>query len=249
MILGEQHDHPDHHRLEGRVIAELAAGGRRPAVFLEMFAIDRAPQLRRHWKSGNRALEAFYDAVGWDTLGWGSRPLWQPLFETLLRLELEPRAANRPRSPPLEEPPTGHELAPAHASALAETIRDAHCGVLDDRGAARMVAVQQARDAQLALSLDLHHAPQRILVTGQGHARRDRGVPYQLRLDPRKGRDGIATLHFASVDPEHRDEPQYDELAATFSADFIWWTPRHDLRDPCERFRESLEALRKKQAR
>ncbi len=248
VILGEQHDHPDHHRLEARVIAELAAGGRRPAVFLEMFAIDRAPELRHYWKSGNRDLAAFYDAVSWDALGWGSRPLWRPLFETLLQLELEPRAANLPRSTPRDRMPTSHELAPTHASALAEVIRNAHCGVLDESGVARMVAVQRARDARLALSLEGHHAPQRILVTGQGHARRDRGVPYQLRVDPREDRAGIATLHFASVDPERRGEPDYRELEEMFSADFVWWTPRHDLRDPCERFRESLEALRKKQA-
>src|SRR5262249_11227032 len=35
VLVGERHDNPDHHRLQAKVIAELVARGRRPAVVLE----------------------------------------------------------------------------------------------------------------------------------------------------------------------------------------------------------------------
>jgi uncharacterized iron-regulated protein len=252
VLLGEQHDHPDHHRLEAWVIGELAHGGRRPAVFLEMLPIDRRPELERFWRGGSREVPDFYDAVGWEKLGWGSRALWEPLFETLLAANLRPRAADLARQAGAPHPsagrrlPEGHRLPEHQRAALAETIHEAHCGVLDAEGVDRMVRFQRARDAQLAQALTEHNAPQRILVAGAGHVRRDRGVPYQLREHPEKEARGVVSVGFLPVEPAFSGPPAFRDLAARFALDFIWWTPRHDLRDPCERFREALEGLRSK---
>ncbi|NNL84314.1 MAG: ChaN family lipoprotein [Myxococcales bacterium] len=252
VLLGEQHDHPDHHRLEAWVIGELARGGRRPAVFLEMLPLDRRPALDRFWRGGSREVADFYDAVGWEKLGWGSRALWEPLFETLLAANLRPRAADLARVAGAGHPPAGHPRPEGHALpepqrvALAETIREAHCGVLDAAGVDRMVRFQRARDAQLARVLAEHNAPQRILVAGAGHVRRDRGVPYQLREHPEKEARGVVSVGFLPVDPAFSGSPVFREINANFALDFVWWTPRHDLRDPCERFQKALEGLRRK---
>ena len=41
LALGEKHDNPDHHRLQARIVAAMAASGRRPAVVFEMIDARR----------------------------------------------------------------------------------------------------------------------------------------------------------------------------------------------------------------
>src|SRR5512146_211964 len=47
VLLGERHDNPDHHALQARVVRELVARGRRPAVAFEMLGTDQADVVTR----------------------------------------------------------------------------------------------------------------------------------------------------------------------------------------------------------
>src|SRR6185295_6220326 len=45
VLLGERHDNPDHHRLQGRVVAAMVQAGRRPALVLEMLELAQQPAI------------------------------------------------------------------------------------------------------------------------------------------------------------------------------------------------------------
>ena len=110
-----------------------------------------------------------------------------------------------------------------------------------------MVRAQWARDAHMANVIAAVETTDTgiVLIAGTGHARLDRGVPHHLaRTQPERRAAAVAFLEVApgKLTP--------DDYAAVFGAarlpfDFIWFTPRIDDRDPCERFRESLESMTK----
>jgi hypothetical protein len=112
---------------------------------------------------------------------------------------------------------------------MLRLIDEGHCGVLPPRLHAPMVLAQRARDVAMALAMQAahrdsgpaHSGPARtVLIAGNGHVRRDVGVPHVLAslgvpaarvvavgyLEP-----GLPTLGFDLVDvapaPAGRPDP------------------------------------------
>lgn len=262
VLLGEKHDNPDHHRLQARVLHGLVRAGQRPGVSFEMLGAQVEPALERALERSPPALEAIREAVRWDESGWPEWSMYAPVFRAALEAELPIAAADLSEKQVdairhggldaldpevrsrlgLDEP-----LSPERRSALAEVIRAGHCGYLPEHGLDRMIAVQRARDAHLARSLlDLAERPDAggaVLIAGAEHARRDRGAP--VPLERRAGAASIASLAFVEVRDDHTDASS--DLAERFGSpvpfDFVWFTPRVDDEDPCEKFRSQLEKL------
>jgi len=262
VLLGERHDHPDHHRLQARVVRALVARGRRPAVAFEMLSADDTKAVDG-FSSGTGSedpavrAEALREAVGWDESGWPDWTLYAPVFEAVLAAGLPVVPANLARAevlsirrggvdalPPARRSELGLDEAvdPRTFRALAAQIRKAHCGHAPEAALARMVDVQRAWNAQLAASLAVaaeatHADGGAILIAGQEHVRRDRGAPRRLaRLVPDAR---IATVGFVELDP--RDPDAVPDSSMPF--DYVWLTPRLDLEDPCEKYRDALETL------
>ena len=138
------------------------------------------------------------------------------------------------------------EALPADVRAsMAEEIRDAHCGHAPDNLVDAMIVAQRARDAQMAEALlTAAGSDGAVLIAGAGHVRTDRGVPdYLRRLVPMAR---TASVAFLEVDPKRLD---VDGFAARFDHalpfDYVWFTPAVDDEDPCEKFKKSLERLRR----
>jgi uncharacterized iron-regulated protein len=226
VILGETHDNPEHHRLQRRVMEELS-GPR--SLAMEQFdsehqaAIDAA-------QAKNADAEAIADAGRFDRKGW-NWPLYRPLVELAVERRWPVVAANlsRPEARRIVREPALSGLAPdpVIAAALERDIAENHCGQRPEpKLLAGMVEAQRARDARMA---SLLKAPS-VLITGSGHARRDRGVPAYL-----PGAD-IVSIGFTEIDPE-KTSPQ-DYLAGFYtpaSFDYLWFTPRASREDPCAR--------------
>jgi uncharacterized iron-regulated protein len=266
VLLGEKHDNADHHRMQARVVGELAGAGRRPAVAFEMFTADDAPALAELLADGSATPEELREAVRWEEKGWPEWRFYAPIVEVALRERLGIVAANPPadwthaiRREGLAglEPQVVADLAldrpfpPEHRRALAEQIRLAHCGYAPEKGIPRQVDLQLARDAQMARSLleasrDAGGAGA-ILIAGLAHARRDRGVPAHLARQTPEAR--VASLGFLEVIRDHTDPAP--DLAERYGKsppfDFVWFTPRVDDSDPCETFKEQLEKMRSRQ--
>ena len=91
-----------------------------------------------------------------------------------------------------------------------------------------MRLVQRATDVSMAETL-LSHRPA-VLVAGNGHVRKDYGVPQVLAsLDP--------ALKMASVG-FYEDGANRKELVQSLAGryDYVWLTDRAERSDPCEGF-------------
>lgn len=254
VLLGERHDQPEHHRLQARVVRELVARGRRPAVVFEMLSVDVAPALAKALAAPHPTPDSLRRAVHWDESGWPDFAIYAPVFEAALAAHLPIRAADLSASALAAlrkggiaalAPATREELdlepplPEAGRSALAEAVRIGHCGYLPEADVPRLVDVQTARDAELARSLAeaARSADGAVLVAGEGHVRRDWAVPFWLRRREPEAR--IASLAFVEVEPgQGRPGPEAERF------DYVWYTTRLDTGDPCEVFRKQLETLR-----
>jgi hypothetical protein len=108
-----------------------------------------------------------------------------------------------------------------------------------------MIGAQRARDAQMAEAmLQAPGGDGAVLIAGAGHARTDFGVPaYLRRIDPEPL---VVSIAFVEVDATRRHVEGYAErLGGQLPFDYVWFTPAVDDEDPCEKFRKSLERLRR----
>lgn len=263
VLVGERHDHPDHHALQTRILRGLLARVRRPALVVEALDPDDAPGIARARAApGDAAARAavLREAVAWDESGWPAWALYAPLFEAALAAELAIVPGNLARGerhalghggaaalPPARRAALGLDAPadPEERRALAEQIREVHCGHAPEHVLDRMVDVQRAWNAQLARALAdaARSTPasdgSALLVAGNEHVRRDRGAPRWLARFAPDAR--VAAVGLLEVDP---DEPAEATPPGDLPFDYVWWTPRLDLEDPCEKFCESLERMR-----
>jgi uncharacterized iron-regulated protein len=224
VILGETHDNPEQHRFQ-RLALERLPGPR--ALAMEQFDSEYQAAIDAAQARGGDA-EAIADAGHFDRKGWN----W-PLYEPLVRFALEHRwrivAANLSRAEAraiVRDPArSGLPPAPALAAELSRDIVDSHCGRSPPPAlVAGMVEAQRARDAHIASRLE----GRTVLITGNGHARRDRGVPLYL-----PGAD-IVSIGLVEADAEKRSPADYlSGLYSPASFDYVWFTARAAREDPC----------------
>jgi uncharacterized iron-regulated protein len=130
-------------------------------------------------------------------------------------------------------------------ASMVEEIRDSHCGHAPDNRLDAMIVVQRARDAQMTEALrTAPGADGAILIAGTGHVRTDRGVPAYLRRIAPGAR--TVSVAFLEVDPKSPDVESHGvRFGPRLPFDYVWFTPAVDDEDPCEKFRKSLERLRR----
>lgn len=236
-LLGEVHDHPEHHRVRARLISGLRD---RADVFFEQFDRDHDAPLRTAQAAGSDA-DGLAKAGALDTKAW-AWPLHRPLLEAAISGMLPVRAANLSRADARRIARSG-TLAPEDAAlasalvasawtdareqALRRTILDAHCGMLPEKVAPAMALAQRARDAAMALALASAAGPA-VLIAGNGHVRRDLGVP--LYLPPRAS---VLSVGFLETRAGEADPRAYEPGAY----DYVWFTAPQPRPDPCEAMR------------
>ena len=255
VMLGEKHDNADHHRLQARMLRAMAAAGRRPVLGFEMLASDQAPALRGYLAERPGDASGLGAAVGWQMSGWPKWAHYQAIAQVALDYDLTIAAPGLPRKvvrrlgaegmAALERARVSRigldqPLDPALEAAMTEELRLAHCDELPPSLLPRMVRIQRARDGVMADNLvaAAAGADGGVLITGAGHARSDRGVPaFIARLRPGAAQ---ASLAFLEVEAERTAPYLYAELygADRLPFDVVWFTPRVDDRNPCERLRK-----------
>ena len=247
VLLGEVHDNAEHHRLRRDLLAALVRDGRRPAIAMEQFDREHQPALQRVQNEPAPTLELLKTAGRVDAQGWN----WS-YYDPIVRLALEHRlpiiAANLSRADAFKVSTDGAAavLGPASAVALQlerplpdaarlkleQVIEDGHCGQAPAKILPGMVAAQRARDAIMAQSLQAH-APA-VLIAGNGHVRRDFGVPHYLAHYPQG--DEVRVVGFIEVDAA-RPEPADYVTAGAPEYDYVVFTPRTPRPDPCQTLR------------
>jgi len=253
VLLGERHDNPDHHRLQGRVLGELVKAGRRPVLVLEMLEVEQQPLLDQYCARGDASAAGFGAALGWEKTSWPPFKDYQPIFEpafagklpifagnvaqadakALVKQGASALAAERVKQLRLEQA----FPAPLEAT-LVDELRASHCGQLPENFLAPMALAQHARDAQMAEVLARAGAKDGgVLIAGGGHARLDRGVPYYLALDAPGAT--LASVSFREVRHGDVDPKSYVTEEGPF--DYVWFTPRGSDEDPCAAFKRKAE--------
>jgi uncharacterized iron-regulated protein len=258
VLLGEKHDNPDHHRLQAWIVEHLAAGGRQPALVFEMLDASQQQALARHLRAHPSDALGLGAAVGFEA-GWGSWELYQPIAEAALAAGLplvpgnlsaaELRRASAPPGPDRDHAlrrSLGMDLPFPEAARgeLARRIDEGHCGQVPPAAIDAMVDAQRARDGALAGALVDAGPGGAILIAGSGHTRADLGVPLLLRAWAPDA--AVASVAFVEVQRDAVDLADAVRAADDVGPhDFVWFTPRVDDLDPCTRFREQLEGMRR----
>jgi uncharacterized iron-regulated protein len=261
-LLGEKHDNPDHHRLQAWLLSAVVAEGRRPAVGFEMLNVDQQAVIDRYLHDAPTDAAGLANAVHWHRSGWPDWSLYEPIAEIALKARLPIIAANLPSSTVealgreglggmdpalvtrlgLDRP-----LAPNTHAAMATEIRDSHCGYASDAMIESMIAVQRARDAQMAERLvAAGREVGAVLIAGVGHIRTDWGIPATMAI--LLPGSTVTSVAFLEVEARERTADAY---ASQFGDGplpfhFVWFTPRVDDVDPCEKFGKQLKKLEKK---
>lgn len=186
VILGEVHDNPVHHRNQAQALAALKPR----AVVFEMLTADAASRAAPALRRDPVALEA---VLGWNASGWPDFALYAPLFAAVPEARIVGGAVpdERLRVARAEGAAAAFEgtewhfgldrpLDPADRQRREAEMQSAHCNALPEASLAGFVEVQRLRDATLAAAaldaLAKTGGPVAV-ITGNGHARRDSGIP------------------------------------------------------------------------
>lgn len=187
LLLGEQHDVPEHQRLHLQVIETLAARGLLAAVVLEMAEAGRSTAGLPAPAGEDQARQA----LEWNAQGW-SWDSYGPAVMAAVRAGVPVLGGNLGREQ-LRAAMADAQLDGA-LPALAlrrqhDAIRSGHCGLLQEAQVARMARVQIARDRAMAQVVAAAAVAGKtvVLLAGAGHVDPQLGVPVHLprRLDAR----------------------------------------------------------------
>jgi len=231
VLVGEQHDNPDHHALQLWLLQVLADRRAQGSLLLEMLNPDQQAKvdaLQADFKRSDVPADlpvALAWQKGWDWALYGPivrYALGQPY--PLLSANLNSDEITKIYTQPPSLTGT-HSTAPAVRQQLLEQIRESHCGMLPEEHMPAMLAVQQQRDRRMAERMIAAPAPA-LLFAGTYHARKDIGVPTHL-LD--LGADqGTVVLLLAEVGAQ----------VTPGSADYVWYTTAMPEQDYCAQWRD-----------
>lgn len=231
-ILGERHDNPAHHQWQAKLTSALAPAG---------LAFEMVPRAKEDAANTARAKGGDLGvALDWAGSGWPDWAMYAPIFAAVPNAQI---AGGAPTREALRQSvgegaaaafgegaarygldrPLGEDMA----AAMVEEQNVAHCGALPEAMLPGMVEAQRLRDAAFAAAalrlLEAGRTPV-VLITGNGHARTDRGAPLYL------GRAAPA-MKVVSVGMIEIDEEGAAGGLAPY--DIVIFTAAHDRGDPC----------------
>jgi uncharacterized iron-regulated protein len=230
VLVGEQHDNPDHHALQLWLLRQLAAQRPQGSLLMEMLnpdqqaKVDAAQAASRAGQPPADPYQALSWQANWD---WG---VYGALVTYALRQPYPLLSANLDRTQIMQiykqRPTLSGEASTTQQvqATLLDDIRESHCGMLPEAQMPAMLAVQQQRDRRMAERLLAAPTPA-LLLAGAFHVRKDLGVPLHLK-DLGAGQ-GNAVLVLAEV----------GKTVSADSADFVWYTAAQPEQDHCAQFR------------
>lgn len=237
-LLGEVHDNVVQHRMRADALRKVLEQGARPAIAFEQFDRERQADIDRARSEPppeGRSLAAHVIERGQGPKNTWDWTQYRPFVELALQYDLPIVAANLSRADAArvardgvgavfdaaEQRRLGLDRADEQLQRTHESIaRDAHCRMLPESALAGLARAQVARDAVLADALRRHADRGVILLTGNGHARRDIGVPRHLTAAERERVWSIGLVEAGS-----------EERVSFYDVAFL--TPRQERADPC----------------
>jgi uncharacterized iron-regulated protein len=227
LLLGELHDNPHHHQLRAELLSKLA--NQKYSVIVEYLPFEKKVMF-----SGS--TEQSLEKAGYSSKAWPWN-LYRPLFEEIRRTGMPLFGSNLDRSvsrtifsggaipSSMEHAFQKSTLGPNAKSSLEQDLIDGHCGKLPPQYLQPMMVVQRLTDISMAQAL-IRHQPA-ILLAGNGHVRKDYGVPQILEtLHPKQSKISIGF-----IEEGQRDQQIWQQLGKRY--DYVWITPTIERKDPC----------------
>jgi uncharacterized iron-regulated protein len=241
VLLGEVHDNAAQHALRAEALRLLLAGGARPAIAFEQIDRDQQDALDRIRTDRSLDVDTRADRIIANTgaKGW-NWPLYRPYIVLALENDLPIVGANLSRAQAMRVATEGmgavfdarqravlglEHIAPDIEKSQEYEIERGHCGQLPAQSLSAMAGAQVARDAVLAQSIGAYFSRGVVLLTGNGHARRDIGVIRHIALADRAQVVTIGLLE---------DDDKAAGRSAFFDVTFL--TPVQSRDDPCAVF-------------
>ena len=155
LLLGEQHDAPDHQRIHREVIEALAARGALAAVVLEMaMQGNSTANLANSSSQGGAGAseDAVRAALKWDEQAWPWAS-YAPAIMAAVRAGVPVLGSNVPRAQmgaAMQQLDLEQRLSGPALKAQQQLIRLGHCNLLPESQISPMARIQIARDVAMA---------------------------------------------------------------------------------------------------
>lgn len=226
LLLGEQHDAPEHQHLHLAAVRALIEFNELAAVVLEM--ADAGQSTAR--LPANASAQAVQQALGWRDTAWPWAD-YGPAVMAAVAAGVPVLGGNLPRQRNalvMKEPDWDLRVPPDVLQRHRTDVREGHCNLLPAGQIGPMTRIQLARDEALATTAA--SAVQRgkivLVLCGSQHAHRQLGAPLHLPARLRTKAVRMAA-----------DGPRADDATAF---DAIWHTAPVPPVDHCARLREQL---------
>ena len=251
VLLGEVHDNAEHHRQRLEVLRRAFAAGWRPAIAMEQFDRERQADIDRARREKPHDAQHVIDLAGLShAAAGGSRSNWhwdyyRPFVALALQYDVPLVAANLSSADAGKVVREGYRavfdaaamralglsnaIPPAMQTAQEQGMAAGHCGALPPHLLPAMVRGQLARDAVMASIVDKHAAQGVVLIAGNGHVRRDIGMPYWLKAVQLARTWSVGFLEHGN---SSATEPSFDAVVRTAAA---------EREDPCIAFRKRMK--------
>lgn len=232
LILGEVHDNPMHHANQADLVARTGPA----ALVFEMLSFDQARAATPEARTNEGTLGA---ALDWEGSGWPDFAMYYPIFAAAPEAAVYGAAVPRGA---IDAALTGGPAAgfgrygdvygldaplPEQQQQRREALQlAAHCDALPAAALPGMVSVQRLRDAALARAALQAYADTGgpvAVITGNGHARKDWGVPAVLAAVA----PDVSVWSVGQAEEDAAPEGGFDDLLST---------PAAERDDPCLAF-------------
>lgn len=227
ILLGEQHDAPEHQKIHAQVVEILSRRGNLTALALEMVEQGRNTE----GLSPRSDATAVRRALRWNDAAWPWK-LYGPAVMAAVVDGIPVFGANLPRSDmqaAMQDSSLDTRLTPQALQAQQSAIRAGHCNLLPEAQITPMTRVQIARDRAMAQALLDNARPGGVvlLLAGSGHVDRQVGVPLHLPTGFRAQAVRLLPGGNAASPPP----PGFD---------VVWPTPPAPAKDHCAELRKKL---------
>jgi uncharacterized iron-regulated protein len=244
VLLGEVHDNAQQHQLRLAALQRAFASGWRPAIAMEQLDREHQADIDRARRERPGDAQHLIDVAGLSgnrARGGWNWAFYRPFVELALRYDVPLIAANLSNADAARIVRGGYSavfseaeiaalgldmpIAPDMQAAQEREIDIGHCRVLPQTMWPRMAQAQYARDAVMA---DVLRRGVRgggvVLLAGNGHVRRDIGVPRWLAAV----RDRVFAVGYLEIDDDSTPVTVFDAVVRTATAERT---------DPCAEFK------------
>lgn len=235
VLIGEQHDNPDHHLIEQQLVKALATS--HPTLVLEMLSEQQTPLLDNAGIA--QANPQWCQQLQLDLRGWDSAAYCPIIITALARHQtvvsgnfakhtLQQFYQSEPAARDDQRLSSRFNVSQATRDRVLESIFAGHCELMPRAQLTPMLNVQLARDALMAYQVS-HFSPA-LLIAGAQHVRKDQGVPQHLASPS-------ISLLLVEVSANQLTPEDY---ASAQQADYLWFSRAQPEKDYCADLKQRL---------